>query len=100
MCVVCILTYMRVNIYIRKEDEQQWIGIIDKPQWIHERLRAGLDKPYVMERVDPEVRVKAILELSRQQNNPRFTGAIKSCKVHGIPLDDRGRCMQKGCKYS
>jgi hypothetical protein len=22
------------------------------------------------------------------------------CKVHGIPLDSRGRCMQKGCKYA
>lgn len=22
------------------------------------------------------------------------------CKIHGTPLDDRGRCMQKGCKYA
>lgn len=22
------------------------------------------------------------------------------CKIHGLPLDDRGRCMQKGCKYA
>lgn len=24
----------------------------------------------------------------------------KLCKIHGTPLDDRGRCMQKGCKYA
>lgn len=35
----------------------------------------------------------------------KFTkGAIKGasvslCKVHEIPLDDRGKCLQKGCKY-
>lgn len=22
------------------------------------------------------------------------------CKVHGLPLDDRGKCLQKGCKYA
>jgi len=26
--------------------------------------------------------------------------AVKLCKIHGIPLDDRGRCMQKGCRYA
>lgn len=44
--------------------------------------------------------LEVVKELSRQQNNPRFTGAIASCKVHGLPLDSRGRCLQKGCKYS
>lgn len=24
----------------------------------------------------------------------------KLCKIHFTPLDDRGRCMQKGCKYA
>lgn len=22
------------------------------------------------------------------------------CKVHGVPLDSRGKCLQKGCKYA
>lgn len=22
------------------------------------------------------------------------------CRVHGTPLDNRGRCLQKGCKYA
>lgn len=28
----------------------------------------------------------------------RFNSGI--CKVHGLPLDSRGRCLQKGCKYA
>jgi len=28
----------------------------------------------------------------------RFEGAV--CKVHGTPLDDRGKCLMKGCKYA
>jgi hypothetical protein len=27
----------------------------------------------------------------------RFNQGV--CKIHGLPLDSRGRCMQKGCKY-
>lgn len=22
------------------------------------------------------------------------------CKIHSIPLDNRGKCLQKGCKYA
>lgn len=25
---------------------------------------------------------------------------VKLCKIHGTPLDSRGKCLQKGCKYS
>lgn len=28
----------------------------------------------------------------------RFEGPI--CKVHGFPLDSRGKCLQKGCEYA
>lgn len=24
----------------------------------------------------------------------------KLCKIHGTPLDNRGKCLQKGCKYA
>lgn len=51
------------------------------------------------EPVDEDTTLKVVKELHRQQNNPRFSGAIASCKIHGIPLDARGRCMQKGCRY-
>ena len=28
----------RVNIYIRKEDEDKWNAIANKPEWLHEHL--------------------------------------------------------------
>lgn len=30
--------------------------------------------------------------------NMRFKNGV--CKIHGLPLDSRGRCLQKGCKYA
>ena len=30
----------RVNVYIRKEDEQIWAGIEDKPEWLHKALQS------------------------------------------------------------
>lgn len=38
MCIVCIVSGMRHNVYIRKEDEMLWDGIIDIPSFIHEAL--------------------------------------------------------------
>lgn len=25
---------------------------------------------------------------------------INLCKIHGVPLDSQGKCLQKGCKYA
>lgn len=58
-------------------------------------------------------------KLSHQTNNPiqiktpkdaerilgqidtkiKLQSAVKLCKIHGTPLDDRGFCLVKGCKY-
>lgn len=35
---------MRTNIYIRKEDEQRWAGIEDKPQFIHNAITHAADQ--------------------------------------------------------
>lgn len=40
----------------------------------------------------PSAPFKAETPISRGNNG--------MCKVHGLPLDSRGRCLQKGCKYS
>lgn len=31
---------------------------------------------------------------------PKFRPDNGTCKIHGNPLDYRGKCLQKGCKYS
>lgn len=39
VCAVCILTSMRVNIWIKKEDEALWLALPDKPKFIHGALQ-------------------------------------------------------------
>lgn len=35
---------------------------------------------------------------AEDMSNKRLLNGL--CKVHDLPLDDRGRCLQKGCKYA
>lgn len=43
------------------------------------------------------VRVNAQAE---DWENKNAKAAHGICKIHGTPLDTRGRCLQKGCKYA
>ena len=84
---------MRVNIWIRKEDEEAWNNVADKPQWIHEGLATGLVT------IPPKIKTKD----TPIEPSDLFVGlgSLESnglCKIHGIPLDSRGKCLQKGCK--
>lgn len=69
---------MRANIYIRKENEEAWEKLENKSDWVNERLEGntvGDLAPKLVERLSNGL-----------------------CKVHGLPLDSRGRCLQKGCE--
>lgn len=41
---------------------------------------------------------KEVVDIARGLNLKKDRNGL--CKIHGIPLDGRGRCLQKGCKYS
>jgi hypothetical protein len=41
---------MRVNVYIRQEDEELWAALENKSEWIHEQLNS--DKSIQVEEVD------------------------------------------------
>lgn len=43
------------------------------------------------------VRFKPTRHITRPKLHQGIAGL---CKIHGTPLDDRGKCLQKGCKYS
>lgn len=73
----------RVNIYIRKDDEEKWKAIGNKPEWLHEHLRSNL--------FGIGVQVNSFSTHSRLD-----TG---SCPSHGTELGTNGKCLQKGCKY-
>lgn len=59
------------------------------------RSATAEDKVYIVNGSDPVSRTDAI-GLSKTPAKAN----IVMCKVHGIPLDSRGRCLQKGCKYA
>lgn len=95
---------MRVNIYIRKEDEEAWANIPDKPQWIHD----GLNKELLLEGkwlnikelkvVNTPAEIDPILIPQVAKNIDRYSNGL--CKIHSTPLDSRGKCLQKGCRYA
>lgn len=67
----------RVTQYIRDEDFDKWTALPNKSEFIHNSLKKLT---------------------SSKDSNSRFEGPL--CKVHGLPLDGRGRCLQKGCKFA
>lgn len=46
----------------------------------------------------PDKDIERVIEMTLIPAQQR--GAKGVCKIHGIPLDDRGKCLQKGCKYA
>lgn len=42
----------------------------------------------------------ALVSAIKVNNETKGMKLSDLCKVHGTPLDTRGRCLQKGCKYA
>jgi hypothetical protein len=63
-----------------------------KPMEIKERILAA-------RKATPEKVISRAAEVYKElTKSNRFEGPL--CKIHGTPLDARGKCLQKGCKYS
>lgn len=106
---------MLVSVYIRKEDEEVWRKLPKKTQAIHDMLHgqklSGI-KIHETVPVDilkqgaggryngdtPIVEVDPILVPPVAKNIDRYSNGV--CKIHGTPLDGRGKCLMKGCKYA
>lgn len=98
----------RKNIYIRVEDESKWEGLLNKSEFIHNALQpfgtlkeagtpvelevTGLPDLLTKPKGKHKLPKGLVVPVGRLQNGV--------CKVHGTPLDSRGKCLQKGCKYS
>ncbi len=74
------------TVYFREEDLELWEAVENKAEFLHNALKA---EPIVRVMAGEKVRVFAKV-------NPKYP----VCKVHGTPLDSRGKCLQKGCKYA
>jgi len=101
---------MRVNIYIRKNNEELWDSIKDKSGFVNgllvkEKLGDKVGHETIGKAQD-EVKAKMqsgainTLDDVRQAVAKIVSTSAKLCKIHGTPLDSRGKCLQKGCKYS
>lgn len=119
-----------VTTYIRKDDMELWAACPNKAELIHNALHklpfgeprnVDWSKAVELNVSKHDVRAKKIAEprtpdLNKMdeefrnhvfskpeivENIPRssrFDGPL--CKIHGLPLDNNGKCLQKGCKYS
>jgi hypothetical protein len=117
---------MQATIYIRKENQARWDEIKDKSAWVNAYLEKSPPNSRVLaEGLEPvstpiipkttpvtkaaDVLIgnmeKAMAEFAPETKDAKTNDymsrlKIPTCKVHGSPLDDRGRCLQKGCKYA
>lgn len=58
-----------------------------------------LDKALDWDRSEPVLPNNAV-HTPVKDETPNLRGSYGLCKVHGIPLTQNGKCMQKGCKYA
>lgn len=102
----------QVTVYIREEDLVRWKAVQKKSEFIHNALNGAVIGPLdsnsdIASQVSTAARIiksttdaeKATLNQLARDVAPNYIKQ-KLCKIHGTPLDDRGRCLVKGCKYS
>lgn len=116
---------IQITAYLRtEEDKETWAKLDNKTEWLHNQLQnirdlrghANLTDAYVgngdfagIKTVDPHTlspgtklyppgitKIPGGGEVAVSKS--RITNGI--CKLHGTPLDSRGKCLQKGCKYA
>lgn len=58
--------------------------------------------PVIVHREDGSTLVlgNSVEKITKAVASLRFDKGNGNCKIHGAPLDSRGRCLQKGCKYA
>lgn len=105
------------TVYFREEDLEAWEKVHNKAEFLHNALNVRdayvaltpKEKSAVKKHISNPVDFVDILDPQKRGIDPkevilptpsfeRLANGL--CKIHGTPLDDRGRCMQKGCKYA
>jgi hypothetical protein len=99
----------RVNIYIRKEDENKWTAILDKPKWLHKMINGSyVAVPDIMDASERGLKLgeTVMIETNGRPLHEVVGSVVQKaqengiCKIHKTPLDSRSKCLQKGCKYA
>ena len=83
------------TVYFRPEDIELWNAIDNKAQWLHEQLNKNNTSyitkfdPIDVDKIKPKTTGKLV------NNDIIATLLYGKC---GHLLDDRGKCLTKGCK--
>lgn len=88
----------QVTVFVRKDDLHKWKAITKKSEWLSNKLALEPDVYLLSPKLakeNPEL-VKTFDKIATVVGKAQ--GDL--CKIHGIPLDARGKCLQKGCKYA
>lgn len=115
----------RVNIYIRKEDEEKWLAIENRPEWLHLVINSFSTDPMLKFAANIEKENKKLDHLLKHPEEVKLEGlaAIVDdttvvAEYDGIALSPykdpfeagkamgklcqhyqpKGRCLVKGCK--
>lgn len=94
------------NIWIRAEDDEKWQALENRSEWLHKHLSGA--------KVGPKPKEDNSGSVGSRDDSPKQTQAKENpplaviqdrfgtgfCKIHGTPLDARGRCLQFGCKFN
>lgn len=97
------------TIFIRKENWAYWESLPNKSEWVNNLLypkplvsTSPSPNPYKKQRDAALARIiktpKQAAKIAAEQTT--VSDARKVCPIHAVPLDDRGKCLQKKCKYS
>lgn len=107
---------IQITAYLRDEkDLAIWKSLPNKTEWLHSvlsdswrgqsikdmpKIIAPPDKVIPMTVENPEG--KTVVMVGKLPDGThgirRADGGL--CKIHGTPLTDLGKCLQKGCKYA
>lgn len=124
--IMCVCIIMNMNIYISQGNEKRLRALSDKTmsglvnELLEKYFGGELKTENIKENPDgtisaedpskPSSFVSGVIKTSQQAKEAALkkvgeaTDTVKKqpglCPIHGSPLDSRGKCLQKGCKYS
>ncbi len=113
------------TVYFREEDLPLWEAIENKAQFLHGALQLttqawwdGTWEKWIKNSpkfgsikdlgspVDIEITGLPDLLTKKPESKSQLPKGLVTrlgkgvCKIHSIPLDSHGKCLQKGCKYA
>lgn len=103
----------RVNIYIRKEDEEKWGAIENKPEWLHDNLNKHEPDVYFLSPKVAKEHPELVAEFDKlatlvdDSTETVKVGKLFRTNYEGTDKEEvcehyqtKGECLVKGCKYN